>query len=160
MSFTTIFDQETQEMDENIHFKGELKERSGSDDEDDDKYFKMTQDEIRAEFQKTMNANGGPISEKVQLRKWLFAGQSEANFVYQVFDGVVSTPFLKRKRMELQKTKDHAVKDLNLKVRRLQLLSLRLTDLVVDVSAKMANIMDIRSEEEETEVELIKKGKQ
>jgi hypothetical protein len=101
---------------------------------------------------------------------WLFAGHSETTFELldilkqllssQVFDGLVSTPFLKRKRMELQKTKDHAIKDLNLKVKRLEMLSLRLTDLVVDVSAKMANIMDIRSEEEETEVELIKKGKQ
>ena len=62
--------------------------------------------------------------------------------------------------MELQKTKDHAVKDLNLKVRRLQLLSLRLTDLVVDVSEEMANLMDIRSEEEETEEALFKRGKQ
>ena len=65
MSFTSIFDQETQEMDENIHFIGEVKEKSGSDDDDDDKYYGMTQNEIKAEFQKTMNANGGPISEKV-----------------------------------------------------------------------------------------------
>ena len=162
MSFNSIFDQETQEMDENMQLeaKGELKEKSGSDDDDDDKYYGMTQDDIQAEFKKTMNANGGPISEKVQLRKWLFAGQLETTFVYQVFDGLVSTPFLKRKRMELQKNKDHAIKDLNLKVKRLEMLSLKLTDLVVDVSKEMANVMDIRSEEEETEVALFKRGKQ
>jgi len=62
MSFTSIFDQKSQEMDKNMHFKGELKEKSGSDDDDDDKYYGMTQDEIQAEFKKTMNANGGPIS--------------------------------------------------------------------------------------------------
>jgi hypothetical protein len=51
-------------MDENMQLeaKGELKEKSGSDDDDDDKYYGMTQNEIQAEFQKTMNANGGPIS--------------------------------------------------------------------------------------------------
>jgi hypothetical protein len=55
--------------------------------------------------------------------------------------------------MELQKTKDHAVKDLNLKVRRLQLLSSRLTDLVVDVSTEMANVKKEKEKMEGTAVQ-------